>query len=63
MTGVPQGEYWYSAKRLMACLRALSGTVTLGVAQNGMLTMSAQDAYYMQSALRPPAKNTAVQAA
>ena len=63
LTGVPQGEYWYSAKRLMACLRALSGTVTLGVAQNGMLTMSAQDAYYMQSALRPPAKNTAVQAA
>lgn len=63
LTGVPQGEYWYSAGRLMACLRALSGTVTLGVAQNSMLTVSAQDAYYMQSALRPPVKNMAAQAA
>ncbi len=55
LTGAPQGEYWYSARKLTACLRALTGTVTLGVAQNGMLTISAQDAFYMQSAMRPSA--------
>ena len=56
LTGAPMGEYWYSARKLSACLRALSGTVTLGVAQNGMLTLSTQDAFYMQSAMRPSAK-------
>lgn len=56
MTGTPRGEYWYGAKRLMACLRALSGTVTLGVAQGGMLTLGTQDAFYLQSAMRPPAE-------
>lgn len=55
MTGTPKGEYWYSARRLMACLRALTGTLTLGIAQNGMLTLSAQDAFYMQNAMRPSA--------
>lgn len=53
MTETPTGVYWYSARRLMACLRALSGTLTLGIAQNGMLTLSAQDAFYMQNAMRP----------
>lgn len=57
LTGDPQGEYWYSAKKLMACLRALSGNVTLGVSQNGMLTLNAQDVFYVQSAMRPPAEN------
>ena len=59
LTGNPQGEYWYSAKKLAACLRALSGNVTLGVSQIGMLTLNTQDASYVQSAMRPPAENAA----
>lgn len=58
MTGTPQGEFWYSAHRLAACLRALSGTVTLGVSQGGMLTINTQDAFYLQNAMRPPAPKT-----
>ncbi len=53
LTGTPQGEYWYLTKRLMTCLRALSGTATLGIAQGGMLTLSTEDAFYMQSGVRP----------
>ena len=48
----PNGEYWYSVQQLNACLKALSGTVTLGVAQGGMLTLSSSDAFYLQSAMR-----------
>ena len=59
LTGSPQGEYWYSARKLASCLRALNGTVTMGVAQNGMLTITAQDAVYVQSAMRPPAQSSA----
>jgi len=59
MTGTPQGEFWYSARRLVACLRALSGTVTLGVSQGGMLTINTQDAFYLQNAMRPPSAKTA----
>ena len=59
LTGNPQGTYWYSAKKLLACLRSLSGTVTLGVAQNGMLTLNTQDAFYLQSAMRPPVETAA----
>lgn len=59
LTGNPQGKYWYNAKKLMACLRSLSGTVTLGVSQNGMLTLNTQDAFYVQSAMRPPTENAA----
>lgn len=55
MTGAPQGEYWYDAKKLSACMRALSGTVTLGIAQGGMLTLDARDAFYLQNAMRPSA--------
>ena len=29
-------------------------TVTLGIAQNGMLTISTQDAYYLQNVMRAP---------
>ena len=56
MTGTPRGEYWYGAKKLLACMRSLSGTVTLGVAQGGMLTLNTQDAYYLQNAMRPPVR-------
>lgn len=59
LTGNPQGEYWYSAQKLTTCLRALSGNVTLGVSPNGMLTLNAQDAFYVQSAMRPPAESAA----
>lgn len=55
LTGMPQGEYWYSSRQLMDCLRALSGTVKLGVAQGGMLVLETEDACYAQTAMRPPA--------
>lgn len=53
LTGVPQGEYWYLTKRLTACLQSLSGTATLGIAQGGMLTLSTENAFYMQTGVRP----------
>ncbi len=55
LTGVPRGEYWYQIPDLMACLRSLSGTATLGIAQAGMLDLSTEHAYYMQTAMREPA--------
>lgn len=55
LTGIPRGEYWYSVPQLMGCLRALSGTVRLGIAQGGMLTLEAENAYYLQTAVRAPA--------
>ena len=55
MSGVPRGEYWFLSGELMACLRSLTGTVTLGIAQGGMLTLSTEDAFYMQTAVRAPA--------
>lgn len=55
LMGMPQGEYWYNIPQLMDCLRALSGTVKLGIAQGGMLTLEAENAYYLQTAIRPPA--------
>ena len=55
LTGVPRGEYWYQIPDLMACLRSLSGTATLGIAQAGMLDLSTEGAYYMQTAMREPA--------
>jgi len=48
------GSYWYSAKQLATCLKALGGTITLGIAQSGMLTISTQDAYYLQNVMRAP---------
>lgn len=56
LRGVPQGEYWYGTRHLLSCLRALSGTVTLGVAQGGILTLSTQDAFYMQTSMRGAAE-------
>lgn len=55
LTGAPQGEYWYLVPALAASLKALSGTVVLGVAQAGMLDLSTENAYYMQTAMRAPA--------
>lgn len=53
LTGMPQGEYWYLTKRLSSCLRSLSGTATLGVAAGGMLTLNTENAFYMQTGVRP----------
>lgn len=53
LTGAPQGEYWYLTKRLTACLQSLSGNATLGIAQGGMLTLSTEKAFYMQTGVRP----------
>lgn len=53
LTGTPQGEFWYLSKQLMPCLRSLSGTVKLGVAQSSMLTLEAENAYYLQTGVRP----------
>lgn len=53
LTGTPQGEFWYLSKQLMPCLRSLSGTVKLGVAQSSMLTLEAENAYYLQTGVQP----------
>ena len=53
LTGMPQGEYWFLTRRLSNCLRALSGTATLGIAAGGMLTLSTENAFYMQTGVRP----------
>ena len=53
LTGVPQGEYWYLTRQLSSCLRSLSGTATLGVAAGGMLTLNTENAFYMQTGVRP----------
>lgn len=59
LTGQPEGEYCFAVDRLDRCLRALRGTVTLGIAQGGMLTLAAEDAFYMQAQLRIPAAKKA----
>ncbi|MCX4372151.1 MAG: hypothetical protein OSJ58_10040 [Dysosmobacter sp.] len=61
LTGSPRGEYWYLISDLMACLRSLSGTATLGIAQAGMLDLSTEHAYYMQTAMREPVAAPVVQ--
>lgn len=53
LTGMPQGEYWYLTRRLNDCLRSLSGTATLGIAAGGMLTLTTENAFYMQTGVRP----------
>ena len=58
--GSDLGEYWYSARQLTSCLKALGGTITLGVAQGGMLTISTQDAYYLQNVMRAPTEKKKV---
>lgn len=63
LTGTPAGDYWFNAKQLVTCLKALSGTVTLGIAQGGMLTLATQDAYYLQNGMRPEAQKKTQKAA
>lgn len=62
MSGVSRGEYWFLSEQLMSCMRALSGTVHLSVAQGGMLLLQTEDAFYMQIATRPAVSPQAVKA-
>ena len=55
LTGTPKGEYWYRSRQLMECLRVTEGMTTIGVAQNGLLTISTESSYYFQSPVRAPA--------
>ena len=55
LTGLPRGEYWYLSGQLDSCLRALTGTVQLSVAQGGMLLLETEDALYLQTATRAQA--------
>lgn len=54
LTGTPTGTYWYSPDKLMACFRALSGTVMLKVCQMGALVMETDELTCMQMAMREP---------
>lgn len=54
LTGVPKGEYGYFVGQLKKALRTLSGTMTLGIASHGVLMLSTEKAFYMQSAARTP---------
>ena len=56
LTGEPIGEYTYTANRLEKCLRAMDGTLTLGMAQGGMLTVKTENVFYMQTPMRTAAK-------
>lgn len=47
LRGAPQGEFWYPIRPLLTCLDAFSGTVRLDTVQDGLLTIFAEDAFYM----------------
>lgn len=42
------------ARQLTDCLQCLSGTVKLGIARGGMLTLDTEGAFYMQTGIHPP---------
>ena len=52
LSGLPCGEYFFTVDRLSRSLRAMGGTVTVGIAQGGVLTLSSEDAQYVQTAMR-----------
>jgi DNA polymerase III sliding clamp (beta) subunit (PCNA family) len=62
LMGIPSGEYCYTASRMEKCLRVLDGTMTLGIAKGGMLTLTTEDTLYMQTPLRTAAQKTTQQA-
>lgn len=55
LRGNIRGEHWFLTSNLEACFRALSGSVKLGVAAEGMLVLETEDALYLQTATRAPA--------
>lgn len=61
LVGTPVGSYHYQAKKLMECLRALSGTLKLQIAQSGILLMETEAATCLQSATRAPSTQDAQQ--
>ena len=44
----------FAALSILTGLMAVVGGAALGIAGGGMLTLSTQDAFYMQSAMRAP---------
>lgn len=54
LSGMPEGEFWYSPHQLLQCLRALRGTLMLDVGQGGMLLMRTDDLTCLQTARRKP---------
>ena len=63
LTGSPQGEFCYASSRLEKSLRVMKGSLTLGIAQQGMMTLSADETFYMQSTVRKKKKNGSTAAA
>lgn len=59
LSGACQGEFWFQIEQFSACLRALTGTARLSIAQGGMLVLETEDAFYMQTAARPAAVKAA----
>ena len=55
LSGNPCGEFFFMVDRLSQSLRAMGGTITVGIAQGGALTLSSEDAQYMQVAMRATA--------
>ena len=57
LIGTPEGVYYYTADKLLECLRAMGGTMQLKVAQNGLLLMGTEQVSCLNAARRPPAEN------
>ena len=54
LSGQPEGVFWYTLDTLRECLRALDGTLTLDVAQQGVLLLTTDELVCMQTAVRQP---------
>ena len=54
LSGQPEGVFWYTLDTLRECLQALDGTLTLGVAQQGVLLLTTDELVCMQTAVRKP---------
>jgi hypothetical protein len=59
LTGMSAGTYYYPARKLKECLRAMDGTLQLQVGQGGILLMSTQQASCVLVSLRAPTVKTA----
>lgn len=57
LTGQPQGEYFFIPRVLERALKAFGGMTTLGIAQGGILTLTSEDAFFMQTAMRKRAQS------
>ncbi|MBQ9346837.1 MAG: hypothetical protein IJT94_05770 [Oscillibacter sp.] len=59
LSGTPGGDFWFHPRLLLDCLRALSGTLKLGIVSNGALVMQTENLTCVQVAMREPASNAA----